>query len=462
MNTLKPVVAALLISITLYPTESQAAAATLPAEVAGRALPSLSPIIKKAGPAVVGIATRGTQAVPYNPFYDDPLFRRFYGAPPQQRERETQSLGSGVIVDAAMGYVVTNNHVVEGANEITVGLNDGRSLKAKLVGRDERTDLAVVQIPAKDLKAIPFADSDVVEVGDFVIAIGNPFGLDHTVTSGIVSALGRRGLNEDNFEDFIQTDAAINPGNSGGALIDLDGKLIGINTAIISRSGGNMGIGFAIPANMVREVMQQLIQDGSVKRGMLGVQIGDLNPQLAKELGVTQGYGAVVASVAPGSAAAKAAIQSGDVIVTLDGKSVQNGSELRNRVGLMRAGQKVKVELVRDGKPVTVTATIAPLDALAQGSEAPHSKLAGAQFAEIDERSPFFGRLKGVLVTAVEPNSNAVRRAGLQPGDIITGVNRRAVANLADFQRVMKGFNDDAVFALSIRRGNLSMFVTVP
>jgi Do/DeqQ family serine protease len=436
----------------------------LPAQVQGQRLPSLAPIIKQAGPAVVGIATRGTQAAPYNPFMDDPFFRRFFGAPPQQpRERETRSQGSGVIVDAAKGYVVTNHHVVEGADEIAVSLQDGRTLKAKLVGSDERTDLAVVQVPAGKLTALALGDSDRLEVGDFVIAIGNPFGLDHTVTSGIVSALGRRGLNEENYEDFIQTDAAINPGNSGGALIDLDGRLIGINAAIISRSGGNMGIGFAIPVDMVKSVMQQLIAHGEVQRGMLGVTTTDVPPELAADLGVPDGAGAVVNSVTPESAAAKAGIQPGDVIVAVDGKPVAGSAELRNRIGLLRTGQKVKVDLVRDGKARSVTATIAKLDPEAvAAAESLHAKLAGAAFGEIDERSPFYGRLKGVLVLAVEPDSNAARRARLQAGDVITGVNRRPVNNLAEFQRAMGALPDEAVFALNIRRGNMTMFVTVP
>jgi len=437
--------------------------AVLPSQANDKRLPSLAPVIKQAGPAVVGIATRGSQPAPYNPFMDDPFFRRFFGAPPQQRERETQSQGSGVIVDADKGYVVTNHHVVEGANEITVSLQDGRSLKAKLVGSDERTDLAVVQVPAGKLAAIALGDSDSLEVGDFVVAIGNPFGLDHTVTSGIVSALGRRGLNEENYEDFIQTDAAINPGNSGGALIDLDGKLVGINAAIISRSGGNMGIGFAIPVNMVRGVMNQLIANGEVSRGMLGVITSDLPSELAGELGVPDGQGAVVNSVTPDSAAAKAGILPGDVVVAIDGKAIGSSAELRNRIGLARTGQKVKVDLVRDGKPRAVTATLTKLapEVVAQ-TEAVHPKLAGAAFGDIDERSPYYGRLKGVLVTGVEGNSNAARRARLQSGDVITGVNRRPVANLAEFQRLIRSQPDDAVFALTIRRGNMNLFFTVP
>jgi len=452
--------AALLLFGSALPTPAPAA---LPAQVGGQPLPTLAPTIKLAGPAVVNIATRGTQTAPYNPFYDDPFFRRFFGAPAQPRERETSSLGSGVIVDAQRGYILTNHHVVAGADEIRVVLQDERSFTAKLVGSDERTDLAVIQIEAKGLKGLPLGDSDALEVGDFVVAIGNPFGLDHTVTSGIVSGLGRRGLNEENYEDFIQTDAAINPGNSGGALIDLRGNLVGINTAIISRSGGNMGIGFAIPVNMARNVMQQLIEHGAVERGLLGVTGQDVPPELADDLGVTGRGGALISAVSPGGGAEKAGVQAGDVIVALDGKTIAGMDELRNRIGLLRKGQKVRLDLVRDGRPVVLAATIsAGPELAATGTAAPHKKLAGAALAEVDERSPYFGRLKGVMVVSVADDSNAARRARIAPGDLITAVNRKPVANLADLRRALAGLGDDAVFALSIRRGNMSLFITVP
>ncbi len=421
---------------------------------------SLAPIITLAGPAVVNIAARGTQQAPNNPYYDDPFFRRFFGVP-QPREREVASQGSGVIIDAKKGYIITNHHVVDGATEIRVTLQDERSFSAKLVGSDERTDVAVIQIIAPNLKALPLADSDQLEVGDFVIAIGNPFGLDHTVTSGIVSGLGRRGLNAENYEDFIQTDAAINPGNSGGALIDLAGNLVGINAAIISRSGGNMGIGFAIPVNMVRNVMNQLIEHGAVERGVLGIVGGDVPPELADDLGVKGRGGALVNQVAPSGGAEKAGVQAGDVLVAVDGKAVAGMSELRNRIGLLRKGQKVKLDLIRDGKPLSLTATILGAETAAVTDGAVHEKLAGASFGEIDERSPFYGRLKGAMVLAVVPDSNAARRGKLEAGDVIVAVNRRAISGVADLTRMLKGLDPNAVFLLELRRSNLRMVYSV-
>jgi serine protease Do/serine protease DegQ len=428
--------------------------------IAGQPVTSLAPIIKLAGPAVVNIASRGTQQMQANPFYDDPFFRRFFGVP-QPREREVQSQGSGVIVDAKKGYIVTNHHVVEGATEIRVTLQDERSFTATLVGSDERTDLAVIKIDAGNLKSLPLADSDQLEVGDFVIAIGNPFGLDHTVTSGIVSGLGRRGLNAENYEDFIQTDAAINPGNSGGALIDLRGNLVGINAAIISRSGGNMGIGFAIPVNMVRSVMGQLIEHGSVERGVLGILGGDLSPEVAETLGVKGGGGALVNQVTAGGGAEKAGVQAGDVVVAVDGKAVASMGELRNRVGLMRKGQKVKLDVIRDGKALALTATIMGAESLAVTDGAVHPKLAGASFGEIDERSPFYGRLKGAMVVAVDPGSNAATRARLEPGDVIVAVNRRPVVGVADLAKAMQSIDANAAFLLELRRGNMRMVFSV-
>jgi Do/DeqQ family serine protease len=452
-------------SVTIAPANGAPAVTPVAASpaivIAGQPVTSLAPIIKRAGPAVVNIAARGTQAMPNNPFYDDPFFRRFFGVPPQRREREVQSQGSGVIVDAAKGYIVTNHHVVDGAAEIRVTLQDERSFPAKLVGADERTDLAVIKIEGGNLKALPLADSDKLEVGDFVIAIGNPFGLAHTVTSGIVSGLGRRGLNAENYEDFIQTDAAINPGNSGGALIDLSGNLVGINAAIISRSGGNMGIGFAIPVNMVRNVMGQLIEHGSVERGVLGIIGGDVPEAVAETLGVKGRGGALVNQVTPGGGADKAGVQAGDVVVAIDGKAIAGMGELRNRIGLMRKGQKVKLGLIRDGKPLNLTATIMGMEASATSGAAAHEKLSGASFGEIDERSPFYGRLKGAMVLAVEPGSNADTRGRLEAGDVIVAVNRRAISGVAELNRALKSLDPNAAFLLEIRRGNMRMVFTV-
>jgi S1-C subfamily serine protease len=295
------------------------AAGTLPAQVDGQPMPSLAPIVQKVAPAVVNIGVHGTVAAPQNPFFDDPNFRRFFGMPPgaQPREREFRSAGSGVIVDARQGYIVTNAHVVENAKEITVTLVDDRELHADVVGADKGSDVAVIKIKDGKLPAdeIQLADSSRVQVGDYVIAVGNPFGLQHTVTAGIVSALGRSGINPEGYESFIQTDAAINPGNSGGALVNLRGELVGINSAILSESGGNMGIGFAIPSNMVKSVMDQLIEFGEVKRGVLGVTILSLDGDTRKSLGLADDVqGALVSQVMPGSAAEKAGVAAGDVI----------------------------------------------------------------------------------------------------------------------------------------------------
>ena len=282
-----------LLSVALF-ASGLAAHAALPIAVAGEDLPSLAPVIKKASPSVVNIATESRVKLPQHPLLNDPFFRKFFRVPNQPRERKTQSLGSGVVIDALRGLVITNNHVVANADQITVQLEDGRTFEAEVIGTDPETDVAVIRIPAEKLTAIPLADSDELQVGDFVVAIGNPFGLEHTVTSGIVSALGRSGLGIGGYEDYIQTDASINPGNSGGALVNLRGELIGINTAIFSQSGGNIGIGFAIPANMAKQITEQLAQHGEVKRGFLGAQMQNLDHTLAEAFGVPRDSGAVV------------------------------------------------------------------------------------------------------------------------------------------------------------------------
>ncbi len=310
-------------------------------------VPTLAPLLKDVTPAVVNIATKGHEAV--NPLYNDPLFRRFYNIPEGAEKRETQAAGSGVIIDAKAGYVVTNSHVIERAEEIVVTLKDNRQLKAKLIGTDPDTDIAILQVEAKNLTALEIGDSDKLQVGDFVIAIGNPFGLGQTVTSGIVSALGRTGLGIESYESFIQTDASINPGNSGGALINLRGELIGINTAIVGPSGGNVGIGFAVPINMAQGVTRQLIAHGEVKRGRLGVQVDDLTPDIAEALHIEAPGGAVISRVEPGSPARKAGLRPGDVIIAIDDAPVLNSSDLRNRVGLTPVGQTIRLTILRSG-----------------------------------------------------------------------------------------------------------------
>ena len=339
------------------------ASAGIPPVAGNTPLPSLAPMIRKVSPAVVNVRTRGTvrDSGAQNPLLQDPFFRRFFDLPPGSapREHPFRSAGSGVIFDARQGYIVTNAHVVENASEITVTLQDGRDLKAGVVGSDQPSDVAVLKVSADGLAQMPLGDSSRLEVGDFVVAIGNPFGLQHTVTSGIVSGLSRTGINPDGYEDFIQTDASINPGNSGGALVNLRGELIGINTEIISSNGGNVGIGFAIPVNMARSVVEQLIRYGAVKRGQLGVSMYTVTPDIAHSLGLPSAVGALISQVVDGSPADKAGLRVGDVITSVNGQPVKSNSELRNAIGLLRVGDQMDIGLVRDGKPMRVVAVIA-------------------------------------------------------------------------------------------------------
>ncbi len=332
------------------------------------ALPSLAPVIDAASPAVVNIATRGTltERVAGNPLRDDPYFRRFFNEPEEGtvRRRQFQSAGSGVIVDAKNGYIVTNRHVIENASEITVTLLDNRHFHAQVVGSDEGTDIAVLKAAEPRLSEMPLGDSTRLKVGDWVVAIGNPFGLHHTVTAGIVSALGRTGLHPHGFEDFIQTDASINPGNSGGALVNLSGELIGINSAILSKDGGNIGIGFAIPVNMVKAVMGQIITYGEVKRGVVGIKLRDLTPEAAESLQLVNARGVEISEVAPGSAADRAGIKVGDVAVSLNGVSLDSAAQLRNALGLLRVGPSAEMRLLHNGTLRSATLTINPAGSL--------------------------------------------------------------------------------------------------
>jgi Do/DeqQ family serine protease len=431
--------------------------AAVPAPLEAGPMPSLAPMVKRVSPAVVNIATRGTikEQPGHNPLLDDPFFRRFFDAPPdaKPRERQFQSAGSGVIVDAKNGYIITNHHVVENASEITITLLDDRTFTAKVIGTDEGADVAVLQVKQPNLVAMPLGDSSKLEVGDYVVAIGNPFGLQHTVTAGIVSALGRNGINPEagGYEDFIQTDASINPGNSGGALVNLRGELVGINSAILSRTGGNIGIGFAIPVNMVRGVMDQLIKYGQVKRGILGVQLYSVTPDIAKEFGLTETTGALVAGVAQGSAAERAGIKTGDIITSLNGATMKNSGELRNAIGMLHVGDKVELGLLRDGKPRKVTALIAERGEVESASAADINRgLEGAEMADAPDGG-------GVLVSKVQ-EASAAAQSGLRANDVIVGVGRTPITNMKSFREAVKGAS---VLLLRVRRGGDTLLLPI-
>lgn len=443
---------------TPTPQEQQTPAQPQPPAAEVQPAPTLAPMLQRVLPAVVNIATSGKVIIEDNPLLNDPIFRYFFrDIPSIPREQRTQSIGSGVIVDADNGYVLTNHHVIKNADVIYVTLKDKRRLKAKLIGSDPETDIAVLKVEKNRLTALPLGDSDKLQVGDFVVAIGNPFGLGQTVTLGIVSALGRTGLGIEGYENFIQTDASINPGNSGGALVDWYGNLVGINTAIVGPTGGNVGIGFAIPINMAREVMDQIIKHGGVKRGLLGVQVQDLTPEIAQAMGLEVNEGALVSGVSKGSAAEKAGILAGDVIVKFDQREVKNAASLRNMVGLKRVGERATIELIRDGKPVTVTVTIGkPAPAGTVSGEIP--PLEGAQFGEIPQDHPLFGRVQGVMVTGVELNSPAWQ-AGLRQGDIILSVNRQPVRNVDEFIKLASRSPNRLL--LRIQRGDISLFLVL-
>lgn len=428
------------------------AAGKLPAAVASTPVPSLAPMVKRVSPSVVNIQTRGKVRAQRNPLMDDPFFRRFFNVPEGPAEREFRSAGSGVVVDAKQGYLITNAHVIENATEITVSTQDDRQFKAEVVGKDTATDVAVLRVKDAKLQELPMADSDTAEVGDFVVAIGNPFGLQHTVTSGIVSGLGRSGINEESFENFIQTDASINPGNSGGALVNLRGELVGINSAILSgEGGGNIGIGFAIPSNMARAVMEQLIKYGEVKRGVLGVSIFTLTPGLAKGAGSADARGALVSQVVDGSAADKAGVKAGDVITAVNGRPIKSAAELRNAIGLLRVGQKVQLEVLREGKSLELSASVneaAPEsgNGAAKNSGDPHPALAGASLED---------SANGVRVQSVEPRSPAAA-TGLRAGDAIVAVGRVRIDSVSALREALK---EEGSYLLTVRRGNGALIV---
>ncbi len=381
--------------------------AALPAAVDGQVMPSLAPMLEEVTPAVVNIATAGHVELRGNPLFNDPFFRRFFNVPQRPLQRKTQSLGSGVIVDAARGLVMTNNHVIANADEITVNLRDGRNFTAELVGSDPDTDVAVVRIPADNLKAIALADSETLRVGDFVVAIGNPFGLGQTVTSGIISALARSGLGITGYEDLIQTDASINPGNSGGALVNLRGELVGINTAIFSQSGGNIGIGFAIPVNMASQIMNQLIEFGEVQRGFLGTQFQDLSPELVEAFGLPASDGAVLVNIIDDSPAAAAGLRPGDVVTAVNGRRITSAAHLRNQIGLARVGDRLELEYLRNGTRLKAQVEVRARDEQVEGKKFKNVRLASTTIGEIPEDAPAYGRIEGVMVYDIERGSPA-------------------------------------------------------
>ena len=447
---------ALLLLLALVIPSAQAALPNVTAD--GKPFPTLAPMLKKVNPAVVNIATYSKREAQYNPLLNDPFFRRFFDLPEdfdsrrEAPERRQQSAGSGVIVDADDGIVMTNYHVIRNADEVLVSLIDGRSLKAQVVGTDPQLDIAILEVEAEDLTEVKLADSSLLEVGDFVVAIGNPFGLGQTVTTGIVSALGRSGLGMEGYENFIQTDASINPGNSGGALVNLAGELVGINTAIISPAGGNVGIGFAIPMNMARASMAQIIEYGEVRRGQIGVGIQDITPELRDAFNLKKGeFGVLVTNVFEDTPAAKSGLETGDIIIEVDGQQTRSAAQLRSRIGIKQVGDEVRLKFLRDGKTIERKVEIgAARSSLAQAEDLPEL-LAGLRV----ETNPDGD---GVLVIDLAPNSPAAY-SGLRPGDVIVGTNKRRVRDIESFREAL-ALSKTSIL-LRVERNGGSLFIVI-
>ena len=422
-------------------------------------VPTLAPLLRDVTPAVVNISVATMVPQRHNPLFRDPFFRRFFDLPEDAPARRRQSAGSGVIVDADRGYVLSNHHVVARAESVTVTLKDNRRFEAEVLGSDPGTDIALLRIEADGLTALTIGNSDALEVGDFVIAIGNPFGLGQTVTSGIVSALGRTGINVEGYEDFIQTDASINPGNSGGALVNLHGELVGINTAIIGPSGGNVGIGFAVPVNIATAVMDQLAEHGEMQRGRIGVVIQDLTPDLAEALDLDIERGAIVSRVESGSPAQAAGVEAGDVIVAVGGSKVESSRDLRNAIGLVRVGEEIEIDVRRERRRIRLTVQVGGARAGAPlGAIEPPPALQGATLRDLEPGDPAHGRIEGVVAAEVEPGSRAARN-GIRSGDVIVGVNRRRVRDTEELARAFE--QAGRVLALNIVRGNGQLFIVI-
>jgi Do/DeqQ family serine protease len=426
--------------------------AALPVQVNDQALPSLAPMLEKSMPAVVNIATTQNIQVVENPLLQDPFFRHFFQIPNRQTRKQKNSLGSGVIIDKHNGFVLTNHHVIDKADHIMVTLTDGRQLDAQLLGADPASDVAVIKIAPDNLTELPLADSDELKVGDFVVAIGNPFGLGQTVTSGIISALGRSGLGIEGYEDFIQTDASINPGNSGGALVNLRGELVGMNTAILAPNGGNVGIGFAIPSNMAISIKESLIKHGEVRRGYLGVTTQDLTPDLIKAFDLPERQGVIVSRVEENSAAAQAGLETGDIIMTVDGQQVKNSYHIRNRVGLLEIGDQVTLDILRHGKKLSLVAVIAQPEQISLAGETLHSLLAGIELTMLEREG-----IEGVSLSKVERGGYAWQN-GLRPGDMIISANRYRVKNLDQLKQVI---DPRRPILLNIQRGSGAFFLVL-
>lgn len=470
---------ALALSLGMAMTPLTATAAES-ASSSSQQLPSLAPMLEKVMPSVVSINVEGSTTVktprmpqqfqqffgdnsPFcqdgSPFQSSPMCQGGGGQGQDQdqggantQQEKFRALGSGVVIDAAKGYVVTNNHVVDNATKIQVQLSDGRKYDAKVIGKDPRSDIALIQLnDAKNLTAIKIADSDDLRVGDYTVAIGNPYGLGETVTSGIVSALGRSGLNVENYENFIQTDAAINRGNSGGALVNLNGELIGINTAILAPDGGNIGIGFAIPSTMVKNLTAQMVEYGQVKRGELGIMGTELNSELAKAMKVDAQRGAFVSQVLANSSAAKAGVKAGDVVTSINGKQISSFAALRAQIGSLPVGTKMSLGLIRDGKPLTVNVELQQSTQNKVESATIYTGIEGADLSNYEVKG-----VKGVKVDTVKPGS-AAARIGLKKDDVILGVNQQAVANLGELRKILD--SKPSVLALNIQRGDSSLYL---